>query len=91
MLISDSGRDFGWRQNLWCLGGTEAKEGVRSLWEEGKASGKSRSSQGQGEDPDGALPWILRTRAFQGGGSLCIMSYCKGGLGGDKTWQLGGM
>lgn len=45
------------------MGGTEAGEGVRSLW----ASRKGRSSQGQGENPDQVASWMLRTRAFQGG------------------------
>lgn len=81
------------------MGGTEAKGGMRSLWEEGKASGKDRSRQGQGEDADGVPSWTLRTRAFQGGGALYRVSYRKGdqelrlaaGGGCSRQSSLGGV
>lgn len=57
------------------MGGAEAKEGMSSLWEEGKASGKGRSREGRGGDADGVPSWTLRTRVFQGGGALHKVSY----------------
>lgn len=76
VCISDSGERF-WLEmwNLWFMGEAEAKEGMRSLWDEGKASGKGRSREGQGEDADGVPSWTLRTGVFQGGGALHKVSY----------------
>lgn len=57
--------------------GTEAEEGVGALWEEEKASRKSRSSQELRENPKKVASWTLRTRAFQRRGSSLQVICCQ--------------
>lgn len=60
------GRDVGWKHRTLGAGGggTEAEEGVRSLWG-GMKGVKGQEKPGQGENPSEGASWMLRTRAFQ--------------------------